>query len=78
VINFILDKNIIVGDTLKPSGDNEEVIVTAYHFNDANGKVRLAKAPLSNPEMEYDLSNEVDIMDMPNINTDSDDEDFDF
>lgn len=78
VINFIIDNNIIVGDALKPSGDSEEVIVTAYHFNDTNRKVRLAKAPLNYPEMEYDLSNEVDIMDMPNINTGSDDEDFDF
>lgn len=73
VINFILEHNIIKGDTL-----NDTIEILCYHFNDTNGKVSIAKAELKNPEFEYDLSNEVNIMNMPNINTDDDDEYFDF
>ncbi len=78
VIEFILDNNIICGDTLKPSGDNDEVVLTVYKFNDKTQKVKLAKAPINNLDFEINESDEVNIMDMPNINTGDDGEDFDF
>lgn len=72
VINFILEHNIIKGDTL-----NDTIEILCYHFNDTNGKVSIAKAELKNPEFEYDLSNEVDIMDIANIKfDDSEPEDY--
>lgn len=67
VIEFILDNNIICGDTLKPSGDNDEVVLTVYKFNDKTQKVKLAKAPINNLDFEINESDEVNIMDMPNI-----------
>ena len=78
VIEFILDNNIICGDTLKPSGDNDEVVLTVYKFNDKSQKVKLAKAPINNLDFEINESDEVNIMDMPNISTGDDGEDFDF
>ena len=78
VIEFILDNNIICGDTLKPSGDNDEVVLTVYKFNDKTQKVKLAKAPINNLDFEINESDEVNIMDMPNISTGDDGEDFDF
>ena len=76
MINFILNNNIIIGDTLKPSGDNDEVQLIAYHFNNNNGKVSLARAPLNDLDNEYDRTDEVDIMDIVNISFDDEVTDF--
>lgn len=61
VIEFILNNNIIHGDTLSTS---DVVELTAYHFNDKAKTVKIAKAPINNLDMEYDETNEVDFMDM--------------
>lgn len=74
VINYILDKNIINGNTL-----NDNIEFTSYHFNDTNGKVSLAKAQIQNLELEYDKTDEMDIMDIVNVSDGNKEiEDFDF
>jgi hypothetical protein len=51
----------------------------AYHFNDTNGKVSLARALINNLDDEYDQTDEVDILDIVNLEfNDINDDDFDF
>lgn len=82
VIDYILNANIIVGNTIDNDdfvhNPNGQVEFTAYHFNDTNGKISLAKAFISDLENEYDRTDEVDIMDIVNIDINSNNEDFDF
>ena len=85
VIEFILNENIKVGNTIDNNdfvhNPNGAVELTAYHFNDTNGKVSLARASLNNLDAEYDQTDEVDIMDIVSLEFNDDDindEDFDF
>lgn len=74
VIDYILNANIMVGNTIDNNdfvhNPNGQVELIAYHFNDANGKVSLARAPISDLDNEYDQTDEVDIMDIVNIKFD--------
>jgi len=81
VIDYILNANIIVGNTIDNDdfvhNPNGQVELIAYHFNNTNGKVSLARAPISNLDNEYDQTDEVAIMDIVNIKfDDSEPEDF--
>lgn len=86
VIDYILTTNIKVGNTIDNNdflhNPNGAVELIAYHFNDANKKVSLARASINNLDAEYDQTDEVDIMDIVNLefNDDdiNDDDDFDF
>lgn len=75
VIEKILEWNIIVGNTLEP----DNVILKSYHFNGRN--VSIAKALLSSLQLEFDKTEEVDYMNiirLDSVDSDDDDEDFDF
>lgn len=71
VIGYILNANIIVGNTIDNNdfvhNPNGQVEFIAYHFNDTNKKVSLARASISDLDNEYDRTDEVDIMDIVNI-----------
>ena len=74
VINFILENNIIVANTLEP----DKVIFKSYHFNGSN--VSMASAILNSLDFEFDVTNEVNYLDLPSLgsSSDSDESDFDF
>ncbi len=71
VIDYILNANIIVGNTIDNNdfvhNPNGQVEFIAYHFNDNNKKISLARASISDLDNEYDRTDEVDIMDIVNI-----------
>lgn len=71
VIAYILNANIIVGNTIDNNdfvhNPNGQVEFIAYHFNDNNKKISLARASISDLDNEYDRTDEVDIMDIVNI-----------
>jgi len=72
VINFILENNIIVANTLEP----DKVIFKSYHFN--GSKVSTASAILNSLDFEFDTTNEVDYLDLPSLGSSSDSEESDF
>jgi hypothetical protein len=80
VIDYILTTNIKVGNTIDNNdfvhNTNGAVELIAYHFNDTNGKVSLARASLNNLDAEYDQTDEVDILDIVNIEFNDDNYDF--
>lgn len=75
VIDYILERNIICGDTLDK---NEPVILTDYKFNGNN--VSIAECPITDLTMEINKSSEVYYMEMDSIGVLDDiyTDDFDF
>jgi hypothetical protein len=72
VMKWILEHNIIVGNTLDGS-----VELTSYRFNDSNEHVELANTMINNIEFEYNQY-EVYYMDLAGISTDNDEESYEF
>jgi len=75
VINYILERNIICGNTLD---DNNPVLLTDYKFN--GDKVSMAECPLTDLNMELTKTEEVGYLDLANIKIDSagSDDEYDF
>ena len=62
-IKTILDNNIIHGNTLEP----ESIEFISYHFNDSTRKVSIARSLLSNLDIEYGATDEVNPESISNI-----------
>lgn len=81
VIGYILENNIIVGNTLADNdyehNPNGQVELTSYYFNDTTRRVSIARAPLSDLTNEYDRTEEVDVMNIINLQF-NDEEIYDF
>jgi len=75
VIDYILSKNILVGDALDI---NNPPILTDYRFN--GDKVYTVESPLTDLTIEIDKTEEIHYLSLPNIKDGLDDEDdsFDF
>lgn len=76
IINSILDRNIICGNTLD---DNNPIILSDYKFN--RDKVTIAECAINDLTNEINTSNEVNYMELDSIGVTSvfyDDDDFDF
>ena len=75
VINYILERNIICGDTLNT---NNPIILSDYKFN--GDKVRVAECPITDLTNEMNVSNEVHYLELDSLGVASDiyTDDYDF